>query len=62
MDDVDENAAVIVIRSVCPFSFRTHSGLFQSCPEKIISYMWGPYVHVWDHMIPVPYKVRGTIR
>ena len=29
--------------------------LFQRCPEKIISYMWG------DHMIPVPYKVRGTI-
>ena len=25
-------------------------------------HMWGrPYVHVGDHMIPVPYKVRGAI-
>ena len=29
--------------------------LFRSCPEKIM-YMWG------DHTMPVPYKVRGTIR
>ena len=49
--------------------------LFQSCPEKIISYMWGthmipvPYkvrvdhkiLHVGDHQIPIPYKVWQTI-
>ena len=37
--------------------------LFWSWPEKIISYMWRDHTYMWgDHMIPVPYKVRGTIR
>ena len=33
---------------------------FEAGLKKSYHTCWGPYIHVGDHMIPVPYKVRGT--